>query len=241
LTRLAAPRILNVFKNMPPPKELSKSEETRNRILEAALALFREQGFDKATMRDIAARAEVATGAAYYYYASKDAIVLDFYERSSAEMLPQTAAAIAEAKGLEDRLRASISTKLDYFAPNRSVLRALLRNGADPQHPLSPFSAETQTIRDADIELFRQLLVDCGMRIPRDLAPYLPRVLWFYQMGVILFWITDDSHGQARTTRLLDLSAKSVATLIRLSALPLMRPVRRTAIDLIRIVEGTAE
>jgi AcrR family transcriptional regulator len=38
--------------------------ETRDRILEAALALFRERGYAEATMREVAARAGVATGLA---------------------------------------------------------------------------------------------------------------------------------------------------------------------------------
>ena len=225
----------------PSSKEVSKSEETRTRILEAALALFREEGFDRATMRDIAVRADVATGAAYYYYASKDAIIMDFYDRSSAAMRPQAEAAIEKAKGLEERLRFSIAAKLEYFASNRNVLRALLRNGADPNHPLSPFSVETKAIRDADIALFQRMLVNCEVRIPRDLEPHLPAVLWFFQMGVILFWVVDESSSQARTVRLLNLSTRSVAALIRLSALPLMRPVRKTAIELIELVKGSVE
>jgi AcrR family transcriptional regulator len=64
----------------------AKSEETRARILNAALASFRVRGFDAATMRDIAEEAGVATGAAYYYFPSKEAIVLDFYRRSCDEM-----------------------------------------------------------------------------------------------------------------------------------------------------------
>jgi len=40
---------------------------------------------------------------------------------------------------------------------------------------------------------------------------------------VIFFWIIDDSPNQARTARLLELSAKSVASLIRVSALPILR------------------
>src|SRR5947209_3607250 len=99
----------------------SKAEETGQRILEAALELFREEGFDSATMRDIAKKAGVATGAAYYYYPSKDAIVMDFYRRASAEMQPKIAAALEEAKGLEERLRVLIGVKLAHFAPNRGV------------------------------------------------------------------------------------------------------------------------
>ncbi len=59
---------------------------TREKILEAALELFRERGFAEATMRDVAARAGVATGLAYYYFESKDAIVLAFYQRAKDDL-----------------------------------------------------------------------------------------------------------------------------------------------------------
>jgi AcrR family transcriptional regulator len=221
-----------------PPIKTTKAEETGVRILESALALFRDEGFDAATMRDIAGKAGVATGAAYYYYPSKDAIVLDFYRRACAEMQPKIEAALEHANSLEARLRELIRIKLVHFAPNRGVLRALLRNGADPKHPLSPFSPETKVIREIDIAWFRRILVDCGTRIPRDLEPHLPGVLWFFQMGVIFFWVIDESIHQSRTARLLDLATKSVATLIKVSSLPLMRPVRKSALQLIEVVSG---
>jgi|SRR5579872_4470211 len=221
-----------------PPTKTAKAEETGLKILDSALTLFREEGFDTATMRDIAEKAGVATGAAYYYYASKDAIVMDFYQRSCAEMQPKIEAALERANTLETRLRELIRVKLVHFAPNRGVLRALLRNGADPKHPLSPFSPQTKAIRDVDIAWFRRILVDCGTRIPRDLEPHLPGVLWFFQMGVIFFWVIDESANQSRTTKLLELATKSVATLIKISALPLMRPVRKSALQLIEVVKG---
>jgi len=221
-----------------PTKTTPKAEETGLRILEAALDLFRQEGFDRATMRDIAQKAEVATGAAYYYYPSKEAIVMDFYRRSSVEMQPKLEAVMAQESGLEGRLRELIRVKLAHFAPNRSVLRALLRNGADPQHPLSPFSSETQEIRAIDLAWFGRILTDCGVKIPRDLEPDLPGVLWFFQMGVIFFWVCDDSPEQARAMQLLDLAAKSVTALVKISALPLMRPIRKMALQLVAIVKG---
>jgi AcrR family transcriptional regulator len=223
----------------PSTKVTPKAEETQSRILEAALTLFRQEGFDTATMRDIARKAEVATGAAYYYYPSKDAIVMDFYQRSCAEMQPKIEASLQHASGLKDRLQALIRVKLLHFAPNREVLRALLRNGADPKHPLSPFSRQTKEIRDIDIAWFGRILQDCGMKIPRDLASHLPGVLWFFQMGVIFFWVIDDSPNQARTEKFLNLASNSVATLIRLSSLPLLRPLRRTALQMIEIAKGS--
>ncbi len=132
---------------MPPAKASSKAEETGVRILDAALALFRQDGFDAATMRGIAEKAGVATGAAYYYYPSKDGIVMDFYQRSCMEMQPKIETALENVPRLETRLRALIRVNLEQFALNRGVLRALLRSGADPKYPLSPFSVETRQIR----------------------------------------------------------------------------------------------
>ena len=215
-----------------------QTEDTATRILNSALELFRTHGFDSATMRDIAAHAGVATGAAYYYYPSKDAIVMAMYRRACDEMQPQIQSALEGISSLEARLHELIRVKLEYFKPNRDVLRALLRNGADPKYPVSPFSTETKEVRDIDIQWFARILVDCGIRIPRDLQPRLPEVLWFFQMGIMFFWITDDSSKQIRTARLLKLGAKSVTTLVRISSLPLMRPIRKTALELIEIVKG---
>jgi AcrR family transcriptional regulator len=229
---------LNTFKTMPPTKGTPKAEETGLRIFDSALALFRQEGFESATMRDIAQKAGVATGAAYYYYPSKDAIVMDFYRRASVEMQPKIETTLEQTTGLEECLRELIRIKFAHFAPYRSVLRALLRNGTDPRHPLSPFSAETAEIRGTDIGWFRRILADGGVRIPRDLEPHIPEVLWLFQMGVIFFWITDDSPAQRRTARLLDLSVKVVVALLKLSGLPLTRPIRRVAVELIEIVKG---
>jgi len=216
----------------------SKAEVTANRILDAALALFREQGFEAATMRGIAERASVATGAAYYYYASKDAIVLDFYRRSAEEMQEKLSSALEGIKSLEDGLCELIRVKLTHFGENRDVLRALLRNGADPKHPLSPFSAETKEIRSLDISWFQYVIKQSGARVPRDFTRRLPETLWFFQMGVILFWVTDDSPGQQRTQKLLPLACKVIASLVRLSSLPLMLPLRKPVLELIEIVAG---
>jgi hypothetical protein len=57
-------------------------------------------------------------------------------------------------------------------------------------------------------------------------------------MGVIFFWVIDESPHQARTERLLNLATKSLVSLVRISALPLMRPVRKAALELVEIVEG---
>ncbi len=205
------------------------------------MELFRIEGFDKTTMRDIAASAGVASGAAYHYFESKEAIVQAFYAMASAAMQPRLEAAVGAEKGFEKKLRALLRTKMEYFHPFRAVLRVLLRNGADPAHPLSPFSEQTKPLRDTDIAWFSRIVADGGVAVPKDLAPNLPAVLWLYQAGVIFFWLTDTSEGQARTQKLVDVSTKALTQLVKLSSLPVARPVRKAAIDLIETVRSRAE
>jgi AcrR family transcriptional regulator len=212
-----------------------KSAETRSRILSAAMELFRRQGFEETTMRAIAAEAGVATGAAYYYFASKDAIVLAFYDQAQLDLEPLVARALEAERSLQSRLRALLEVKIAYFAPNRRLLGALAAH-ADPQHPLSPFGEETRAIRERDIASFASALSTSGLRVPRDLQQHLPGLLWMYQMGLILFWIYDRSPAQQRTRALIERSAAIVERLVKLSGFPLLRPVRRMVAELVNIV-----
>jgi len=198
----------------------SKAKVTGTKILDAALELFRTQGFDATTMRDIAARAGVATGAAYYYFPSKEAIVMAFYQRTFDEALPKIQEAMEAPGGLEGRMRALIRVKLDHFGPNRAVLRGILKNGADPKHPVSPFSKETKAFREMEIGWFRRILEESGLRVPGDLEVRMPEVLWLLHIGVIFFWIADDSARQVNTKRLLDQGMNTVTALLRLSGPP---------------------
>jgi TetR/AcrR family transcriptional regulator, cholesterol catabolism regulator len=57
----------------PEPATLSaKQSERRRRVLDAAMALAEEGGYEAVQMRDVAARADVALGTVYRYFTSKD-------------------------------------------------------------------------------------------------------------------------------------------------------------------------
>ncbi|MGD0799497.1 MAG: TetR family transcriptional regulator [Acidobacteriaceae bacterium] len=216
---------------------MKKSEETRTRILDAALEVFRERGFERATMREVAKTAGVAVGAAYYYFDSKDAIVLAFYARAQAAMASRTDAALDESKTLEARLRAVISAKFDYFGPNRRLLGALSAH-ADPEHPLSPFGKETAAIREQDIAMFERAVTDSGVRLPPPVRPYLARLLWMYQMGLILFWVYDGSKDQERTTLLYEKTLRMLLVTLKIAGFPLLRPLHRLAGELLEVIYG---
>jgi AcrR family transcriptional regulator len=218
-------------------RQTSKAEETRNRILDAALRLFRERGFEQTTMRDVASEAGVATGAAYYYYRSKEELVMAFYVRTDEEGRAAFQKVIDGTKDLKKRIRGIIDVKFAQFTEHRALLSALLKAGVDPRAPLSPFGAESKEVRERNIAWYARALDGSNVSVPKDLAADLPQLLWLYHMGLIYFWVIDESPGQRRTHRLLDATLDLVVQLLRVSALPLMGPLRKKALKVLRAVD----
>ncbi len=214
-------------------KGTARAEDTRRKIFEAAMEMFRDKGFEETTMRDIAAKAGVALGGTYYYFSSKDAIVLAFYaEMQEASNQPVLEALTGEKK-LKERIRHVIDQRLALLTPNRKFCAALFRHAPDGADPLSPFSDETRAIRDGAIEHMRIAAEGSDAKIPPDLKPRLPYLLWLYQMALIMFWLYDHSPDQERTQKLLDKSLTLLVNLLRVSSLPLMKPLRQSALDLL--------
>jgi hypothetical protein len=125
--------------------------------------------------------------------------------------------------------------KLQYFLPNRSLLGTLSAH-IDPEHPLSPFSTETRAIREHEVHLLSEAIEGSQQRVTSDLRPYMPRVLWMYEMGILLFWVYDRSKGQKRTQMLFEKSLSIVIGLIKLASFPLLKPVRKLIVDLLEAV-----
>ena len=61
-------------------KHQARTEETQAKILDAALAIFSEQGFEKTQLEEVAARAGFTRGAIYAHYASKEDLFLALME-----------------------------------------------------------------------------------------------------------------------------------------------------------------
>ena len=211
----------------------ARAEDTRRKIYEAAMELFREKGFEPTTMRDIAAKAGVALGGAYYYFSSKDAIVLAFYSEMQASSNEPVLEALAGHKKLKERIRCILEKRLELLEPNRKFCAALFRHAPDSADPLSPFSDETRAIREGAIEHMRIAVEGSDAKVPPDLQPRLPYLLWLYQMALIMFWLYDRSPQQEKTQRLMDKSLGLLVNLLRISTLPLMKPLRKAVLDLV--------
>jgi AcrR family transcriptional regulator len=220
------------------PGLTARAEQTRSAIVEAALRLFRDRGYDAATMRAIASAAGVSTGNAYYYFSSKEELIQEFYLRSHAEHAAACRGVLDSDDDFAARLRGTVRSLIDVLNPYHAFAATFYKNAAEPTSPLSPFSNESSAARDASIALYREVAAGSSARIDRELRAELPELLWLYSLGVVLFWVYDTSPGRVRTYRLIDATVPLVDRLISLARVPVLRGTARELVALIQELRG---
>lgn len=209
----------------------AKGEGTRRRILETALGLFRTRGFDATTMRDVAVEAGQALGAAYHYFPSKEAIVLAYYDSVQDEHARRVAETLVAGGALRERLTAVFLSKLDILEWDRPLMGALLRYTGDPRHPLSFLGSGTRELQLRSTALFRDAIA--RERLPDDIRALLPTLLWAMHMGILLYFLYDDSPRQRRTRALTEAAVALVVRALSVARLPVLRPIRRSVSQLL--------
>ncbi|WP_098009455.1 TetR/AcrR family transcriptional regulator [Streptomyces sp. sk226] len=209
------------------PAKAAKSEQTRTLILETALRLFAERGYDRTTMRAIAQEAGVSVGNAYYYFASKEHLVQGFYDRIAGEHAEAVRPVLEGDRDLAVRIRGVLLGWLDVAEPYHRFASQFFKNAADPDSPLSPFSGDSSAARDAAISIHERCLAGADVKSDPQLAPLLPQLMWLMQMGLVLYWVYDRSEGAERSRRLVERTAPIAARAIALSRFRVLRPLVR--------------
>jgi len=211
----------------------SKSEQTRALILETAMRLFQERGYDKTTMRAIAQEAGVSVGNAYYYFEGKEHLIQGFYDRIAAEHQAAVRDILARETELEARLAGVLRAWLDIATPYHEFAVQFFKNAADPDSPLSPFSQESEHARQEAISIHRQVLAGATRtKVPEELREILPELMWLSQMGLVLYWIFDRTEGRERSYRLAERGARLTARGVSLARFRVLRPLVREVHDL---------
>jgi AcrR family transcriptional regulator len=207
----------------------SKALRTRGRILEAALALFAEGGYEATTMRDVARESGASLGLAYRYFASKEEFALALYMRLAEESEEWSREGLVGGT-VSERFERAMVVKLDQVSPHRGPLAALLSRALDPNSPISALGEGTAAVREkmggVFLEVVRGASDAPGERQTRELG----NVLYALHLAILLYWFHDRTPG-ARATRDLVGSARETLRYLRpaLRLPPMSRVLSRLA------------
>ncbi|SDD25857.1 DNA-binding transcriptional regulator, AcrR family [Nocardioides lianchengensis] len=202
------------------------------------MRLFRRDGYDRTTMRAIAAEAGVSVGNAYYYFGSKEHLIQAFYDRMQDEHADAAADVLERETAFDARLRGVLEVWLDVAAPSHEFAGQFFKNAADPRSPLSPFSAESAPARAASTGLYARVVEGTDLKLAPNVRRELPELLWLLQMGVVLFWVYDDSPEQLRSRELVTRIVPVVDRIVRMSRLPLVRGLVDDVLGLVAALRG---
>jgi AcrR family transcriptional regulator len=131
-------------------KPTTARPDTRARILDAALDVFSEHGFDGSSLQQIADRVDLTKAALYYYFRSKDELLEALVEPATTG-LNEILDACSDEADTPARRREFIRLYLDYFLRQRRLVAYISRDLATLAHPALSCGHEERRARVAAI------------------------------------------------------------------------------------------
>jgi AcrR family transcriptional regulator len=197
-----------------------KGALTRQRILDAALALFASKGYEATTMRDIAEAAGCSLGLAYRYFASKEDLILALYTWLADQLDEQSR--LLSGGEIADRFRQLMRALLHVMEPHRITLGALFGAALKPNSRAGLFGAAGSEIRERARQAYKTVVAASSDAPRAAQMDELAIVLYGAQLALVLFWLQDTTAGARRTLDLLDFIHDALKRLRPLLRLPLV-------------------
>jgi AcrR family transcriptional regulator len=188
---------------------MTESPSTRERILDIALELFSEQGYDKTSLRDIAERLGTTKAALYYHFARKEDILLELHMRLH-ELGYDVLARLDDLETPQERADIwpeLLDVFIDRVAENRELILLHQRNA----HALATLTdTERHRAENEDMqERFRRLFSDPAI-------PPAQRVRMACSVGAVIGCLIDSGNlfGDLPMPELMELVRASVKDML---------------------------
>lgn len=187
-----------------PGRRDRKRQATADLLASTAFALFEQHGFDKVTMEQIAAAADVAKGTLYNHFPVKEALLRHHFHRALAEQWPALQQSLAGESDPLARLHLFFNAAAGWARQHRDYLQHYLRYRLG--HALSEGDAGE---RSGGEQIFTQLLAEAQTagRIRADLpAKFMASHLQFHYLAALMRWLTQpDADLERELATMLDL------------------------------------
>src|SRR5579863_1176471 len=143
----------------PSGKRQQNKERTKERILEAALQLFREKGLEGTTTKEISKKAGIAEGTLFNYFKTKEDLALFFFQKETNNLVEWFGGETRLQRApLAEKLFAIIHRQLEYLAPYEDFIGAVFFRSLQPRSKLGPLSLESQELRLKYLRFLREVL-----------------------------------------------------------------------------------
>jgi AcrR family transcriptional regulator len=166
-------------------------------VVESALALAAERGWENVSLRDIATAASVSLAALYARFPGKHTILTAFAERVDHAVLSDLDPADSAGEPARDRLFDVLMQRFDHLQPHRAAIRSIL--DAYRRDPLLAAGGLRQLRRSMRWMLEAADLTTTGLRGEMRVTG-----LCGIYLATLRTWLSDDSTDMAKTMAALD-------------------------------------
>jgi len=183
----------------------SAKEKTKVKILQAAVNLIIEKGFDNASLREMAKNAGVSNPTIYNYFPSKEKLLYAYIEQKHK-------VAIDSLQEIEDfhtytlreQLQTLIETELELYLEDREFIIQI----ADMVFHSSGLKMgklyETNALFIETVEEMLNIAIEAEEITEPPFKEHLPILFWDYYIMVVAYWVKDDSEMFENTTQFID-------------------------------------
>ncbi|HEY0438152.1 MAG TPA: TetR/AcrR family transcriptional regulator [Phenylobacterium sp.] len=116
-----------------PTRRALAKQQTRAKVLVAARRLFSEQGYEGATIRDIAAAAGMSTGAVFANFSDKSDLFREIMVTDMSALADAMREALGRGSGVEDSLLKIFMAGYVFYKTQLPLARAAFSVGWSPQ------------------------------------------------------------------------------------------------------------
>lgn len=174
------------------PKDVDK-EERRRMIIEAAVEVFVDEGYQFMAVEDIAERAGVSKGTVYFYFEDKADILYEafrWFEEGLHRIIEETQ---QSDRHPADQLSHGVRRMIEFTTSNRAVVQILIDSWIaslhDPKQTKIDFPAFYERLVDPLRELIEYGRSTGAFRA--DLPEHYPAILVGAVQGMLFEWMVD--------------------------------------------------
>ncbi|CAA6818261.1 MAG: TetR family transcriptional regulator [uncultured Sulfurovum sp.] len=183
----------------------SAKEKTKVKILQSAVDLIIEKGFENASLREMAKNAGVSNPTIYNYFPSKEKLLYAYIEQKHKEAI----VILQEIESfhtysLREQLQTLIETELELYLEDREFIVQI----ADMVFHSSGLKIgklyETNALFIETIEEMLNIAIEAEEIPQPPFQEHLPKLFWDYFVLVVAYWVKDDSEMFENTTQFID-------------------------------------
>ena len=193
-----------------------KKEQIRKDLIQAAIEVITEKGYQSATMREISSKAGYGTATIYNYFPTKEKILYAYFEETYKELneVLEKVPDIDEYT-LKEKLQLQLESLLELYLRDREFVQEAYRLIFDsPLRTFTEFLPVKKLYTDTTRRYYREA-VEAGEIPEHPLEKFIINLYWDYTGLIMFHWLSDTSEEFADTTQLIDMSLDIVVGILQ--------------------------